>query len=64
MEKFFREIHAKLPPDIFEMVSEVRRNSKVTWDEFQVLAALILRNTDPEIIEEAKKKMQNGEWYK
>jgi len=64
MGQFIREIHAKLPQDVFEEVSKIRKNIGVTWDEYQVIAAIVLKNINPEVIEEAKRRMSNGEWDK
>ena len=64
MGQFIREIHAKLPQDVFEEVSKIRKEIGVTWDEYQVIAAIVLRNINPEVIKEAKRRMYNGEWDK
>ena len=64
MSKLKGYMSADLPKESFNFVNDVRNKISADWDDFILLSAIILEDTDPKLIEEAKRKIENGEWNK
>lgn len=64
MSKLKGYMSADLPKESFNFVKDVRNKISTDWDDFILLSAIILEDTDPKLIEEAKRKIENGVWNK
>jgi len=57
-EKVVKRLHIVLDDKVFEEVKEVKESLKVTWDQFLVLAARIIKNQPKETIEKYKRDLE------
>ena len=57
-EKVVKRLHIVLDDKLFEEVKKVKEGLKVTWDQFLVLAARMIKDQPKEVLEKYKKELE------